>query len=102
MLSWLRRLWPRRGAAREARCPEVRREASALLEGGLPPEREGALRRHLARCAPCRAFLEGLKSTVDLLRGMPPRAAPPSLRDAIRARLRGAQDPRAPDSGRSS
>ena len=66
-----------------SRCRQVRDEASEYLEEGLPAERRDLLRTHMARCAPCLAFGDSLRSTLDLIRGLPPQKAPPSLHRAV-------------------
>ena len=57
----------------------LRERLSALLDGDLPePERLRA-ERHLAACAECRSERDGLRRTVELLRGLPPIEVPPEL-----------------------
>lgn len=80
MVHWLRRAL--RGCATGPDCSEVRGQASALLDGDLPPLRDAALRRHLEGCGPCRAFVQGLRSTVKLLHSLGRVPVPPTLNPA--------------------
>jgi hypothetical protein len=55
----------------------------------LPEAEATAFERHLADCAACRSELEGLASAVAALPGsVPPRAAPPGLRERVMADVR--------------
>ena len=68
---------------REPECPEVRSQASAYMEGTLPQSKVLRLRRHLERCGPCRTFLQTLKATIGMLKGLPRQEVSPSLKESI-------------------
>jgi hypothetical protein len=57
----------------------VRERLSALLDGELPDAERARVERHLSSCAACRAELEELRRTVELLRGLPSVDVPPEL-----------------------
>src|SRR5919199_1642583 len=69
----------------------VRDELSAYLDGELAPAARQAVDEHLAACAECRAELESLRQTRDLLRALPPVAPPRSF--AITAEMAAAARP---------
>jgi hypothetical protein len=57
----------------------LRERLSLLLDGELPDAERARMERHLRECAACRAELEELRRTVELLRGLPPVDVPPEL-----------------------
>ncbi len=57
------------------------------LEGRLPEGARRELERHLAGCSRCEEYLEGYRSTVDLLRSLTDDDLPPELRLRVRAFL---------------
>ncbi|HEY3107333.1 MAG TPA: zf-HC2 domain-containing protein, partial [Chloroflexota bacterium] len=69
----------------------VRDELSAYLDGELEPAGRQAVDDHLAGCAECRAELDGLRQTRDLLRAVRPVAPPRSF--AITAEMAAAARP---------
>ena len=58
---------------------------SAYLDGELTEQERGALERLVARDPQARAQLDELRQTVELVRGLPRRAAPPSLLEDLTA-----------------
>jgi len=50
------------------KCNEVAQNASAYLDGNLPPLSRWRIRLHLAMCENCRRFLEQLRLSGRLLR----------------------------------
>lgn len=58
---------------------------SAHLDGELTEQEREALERLVARDARARSQLEELRQTVELVRGLPRRAAPPSLLEDLTA-----------------
>ncbi|MBI4199594.1 MAG: zf-HC2 domain-containing protein [Chloroflexi bacterium] len=83
----------RLGLRRRVDCAELRRQASALLEGGLSDQERELLKRHLEECGNCSRFVATLQATLALLRDLPRRAMP----EALKLRLRGvSQDYQAP------
>ncbi|MFQ5861314.1 MAG: anti-sigma factor family protein [Dehalococcoidia bacterium] len=87
MLRRLRRFL-RREPKGELECQDVRELASDYLEEELSPTLVQRFASHLERCCPCRAFVQGLRSTVELLRTMPAKEPPPSFRSKLQDRLR--------------
>ncbi len=73
MIRFVKRIFHRG----EVDCVETRKLSSAYLEEELPPQKYSAIQSHLARCAPCRAFIETLASTIGMLSRFP-RVSPPS------------------------
>lgn len=73
------------------RCAEARLSIGAFVLGGLEPQEEGVIRRHLASCPGCRAELREIEEVNVALQAAPPLAAPPDhLRNDILSRVRGA------------
>ena len=73
---------------KEADCPEVRAASSDFLDGDMGRRERGRIAAHLEKCAPCRAFVNTLRATVDLLRSTPAPEPPEGLEQRIRERLR--------------
>ena len=75
---------------READCPEVRAASSDFLEGDMGRRERARIAFHLERCDLCRAFVNTLRATVDLLRSAPALEPPEGFEQRIRDSLRGA------------
>ncbi len=89
MTSFFRRLFNRG----EADCAETRELASDYLEDALASRKQAAVRFHLDKCGPCRAFVEALSTTIGLLGRLPRVSAPTSFRQAVMNRIK-TNDPR--------
>ena len=68
-------------------CDEVRDLSSDYIDEDLDQGRAGKVSSHLERCGPCNAFVNTLRATVRLLRGMPKGKAPDDLRRRVRDNL---------------
>ena len=77
-------------------CERVQDRLSGFLEGSLPEIEQAFVTAHLAECLPCKAVKEGLMETLQLLRSLPPRHAPPELMEGIRRRIAQVETPPAP------
>ena len=89
--SWFRRVVGRvlrlraRGSSAESiHCEDVRANASDYLDGDISPNLANQIRAHLGLCDGCQGWLNGLWSTIRLLRAMPKADPPKSLRSTIR------------------
>jgi anti-sigma factor RsiW len=69
-------------------CDAARELLSALVDEELSVEQTRELRAHLAGCADCRRELEALRSTVALVRSVPPVRAPIGFVDRVLAAAR--------------
>ncbi len=76
-------------AVAEAAHAEVRGYLSDYLEMSLPDDLRDLVDHHLGQCPSCRAFLDGLVRTIELLRQLPQSPAPPAAKERV---LRIAQD----------
>jgi anti-sigma factor RsiW len=65
----------------------IRDLLSEYIDGQLAPPLSDAVRQHVDRCAPCRAYLRTLESTVELARGLPTHGLPDHARRRILDRL---------------
>jgi anti-sigma factor RsiW len=65
----------------DPRCAEVRERLSALLDGEL--QGQGAVRAHVATCAPCAEHLDALRALSRGLRDGLAAEPPPALRARI-------------------
>ena len=79
MVSLIKKLFNRG----EVDCAETRKLASDYLENDLPPQKRSALQAHLAKCGPCRAFVDTLASTIGMLSRFPRVTPPPSFKQSI-------------------
>ena len=73
---------------KEADCPEVRAASSDFLDGDMRDRERVRITAHLEKCAPCRAFVNTLRATVDLLRSTPSLEPPEGFKQRIRDSLR--------------
>jgi anti-sigma-K factor RskA len=72
------------------KCAEVHPNLGAFVLGGLEPEEETEVRRHLALCSGCREKLKEFEEVSQALKAAPPLADPPSyLKDEILSHVRG-------------
>src|SRR5919202_4918918 len=71
------------------KCAEVHPNLGAFVLGGLEPEEETEVRRHLAFCPSCREKLKEFEEVSQALEAAPPLADPPSyLKDEILSYVR--------------
>jgi anti-sigma-K factor RskA len=71
------------------KCAEIHANLTAFVLGGLEPEEEAEIQRHLASCPGCRRELEELRKVNRALEAAPPPADPPAyLKDEILSRVR--------------
>ena len=70
-------------ASEEYDCPQVREMASDYIEADLQTGVMASLRRHLEACENCAAFVNTLRRTIDLVKGMPLARAPESVKKSI-------------------
>jgi anti-sigma-K factor RskA len=76
------------------KCEDVHHNLSAYVLGGLEPEEDTEVRRHLAFCPSCQKELEELEEVSQALKAAPPLAEPPSyLKDKILSHMRAEEQP---------
>ncbi|HEU4400563.1 MAG TPA: zf-HC2 domain-containing protein [Candidatus Polarisedimenticolia bacterium] len=75
-------------------CKEIVDLLSDYLEGDLPPGELEAFEAHMALCDPCVDFLESLKRTRSLVRGLREEDVPSEVHDQLRSFLDRLQGPR--------
>ena len=68
-------------------CKECMDLLADYVDGALPREQAELLEWHLEGCAPCVAFVNTYKGTVDAARRLRETALPPELRDKLIAFL---------------
>ena len=73
---------------KEADCPEVRAGASDFLDGDMGRRESARIAAHLEKCGLCRAFVNTLRATVNLLRSTPTSEPPEGFKQRIRDRLK--------------
>ena len=64
-------------------CREIFARLSEYLDGELDPAFCSRLEEHMGDCPPCEAFLESLRRTVDLTRGLPRQELPEELKQTL-------------------
>ncbi len=72
----------------EVDCDDVQRLSSDYIEEQLPPKKLASVQSHLAGCAPCRAFVDTLTTTIGLLARLPRVSAPPSFKKDLNDKIR--------------
>ncbi|MBI4298821.1 MAG: zf-HC2 domain-containing protein [Chloroflexi bacterium] len=61
-------------------CQDARKLSSDYLEEAVTEGNAAKIRRHIEMCKACAAFFATLKATLHLIRSLPSRQAPESLR----------------------
>jgi hypothetical protein len=69
-------------------CQEMSELMTDDMEGSLGGARKASFDRHLAACAPCKAYRHQLETTVATLRRLPPEEASAEARARAFAALR--------------
>jgi hypothetical protein len=77
-------------------CPDVPRLLARAAQGALAPAERHHLRRHLARCVPCRSAQNAQREAERAYARPPSPTLPPITRQAVIAALRHAIPPAAP------
>lgn len=67
----------------EIRCREIVDLLADYLDGSLASETARSLEAHLEGCAPCIAFVNTYRGTVDAVRRLHDTEIPPELRDRL-------------------
>ena len=62
--------------------------ASDYLDDEVGGSVRGRIAAHLSQCGLCKAFMDTLRATIDLLGSLEQQQAPPSLRGYVRDRIR--------------
>lgn len=71
-----------------SQCANIRELLCEWLDGELSAEQREAVERHLQGCEVCREELESLRNAASAVQGLPRRAAPPTVLQAVRSGLR--------------
>lgn len=67
-------------------CPTIR-DIYEYIEGGLSPERDREMERHLSFCPGCRRAVEERKLLAGAVSGLPPFAVPDDFTDRVMTRV---------------
>ena len=68
-------------------CEQIRERLDELLDGELSDRDKQAVEQHVATCDACRAELDALRQTTDLVRSLPRAEAPAGLAQSVRASI---------------
>jgi anti-sigma factor RsiW len=71
-------------------CKQVFARLSEYLDGELPADLCEQMNAHINGCAPCVEFVESLKKSIELTRGLELSAEPAPLTAEARERVRAA------------
>jgi anti-sigma factor RsiW len=82
------------GVPSEIECRQIAELLGDYLDGSLPRETRELIDFHIDGCAPCVAFLNTYKGTVDAARKLPEVSIPPELKKRLLTVLKSTQ-PRA-------
>jgi anti-sigma factor RsiW len=69
-------------------CAEIVQLITEYLEGRLAPAERRRFEGHIAICPPCRAFLEQMRTTVELVRDLREEDVPPEMEEHLLAAFR--------------
>jgi Putative zinc-finger len=67
----------------EIECRQIAELLGDYLDGSLPPETRELIDFHIDGCAPCVAFLNTYRGTVDVARKLPDITIPPELKKRL-------------------
>jgi hypothetical protein len=76
------------GGASDFECRQIAELLGDYLDGSLPRETRELIDFHIDGCAPCVAFLNTYRGTVDAARKLPEVAIPPELKNRLLTVLR--------------
>jgi hypothetical protein len=82
------------GVPSEIECRQIAELLGDYLDGSLPRETRELIDFHIDGCAPCVAFLNTYRGTVDAARKLPEISIPPELKKRLLTVLKSTQ-PRA-------
>ena len=82
------------GTPSELECRQIAELLGDYLDGSLPRETRELIDFHIDGCAPCVAFLNTYRGTVDAARKLPEVSMPPELKKRLLKVLKSTQ-PRA-------
>ena len=82
---FLKRYWAivRGKSPLDSECQQLRKLASDYSDSDLSPELRVQLEKHLEMCQPCNGFLDSLRRTLKLLRGLPSEPVAPEMLQRI-------------------
>jgi predicted anti-sigma-YlaC factor YlaD len=84
-------------AENEMTCRELVELITAYLERSLAPEQRERFDAHLAACEGCRAYLDQMRRTTQLLGTFPEESLAPPAKRALLAAFRAWKSGRLPD-----
>lgn len=73
-------------------CGQIVEYCLDYIEGDLPDEEQTSFRRHLGQCPDCVTFFETYRRTPEISRDVLGMSIPPSVKESVRAFLRGRRD----------
>jgi anti-sigma factor RsiW len=76
------------GGPSELECRQIAELLGDYLDGSLPPETRELIDFHIDGCAPCVAFLNTYRGTVDAARRLPEIPIPSELKSRLLAVLK--------------
>jgi anti-sigma factor RsiW len=69
-------------------CADVVKLVTDYLEGRLTPAERRRFEGHVAICPPCQAFLDQMRTTVQLVGGLREEDVPPEMEEHLLAAFR--------------
>ena len=71
----------------EADCDAVRATSSDYIDTDIGERQRARISSHLERCAPCRAFINTMRATVNLLRSAIESEPPDGFEQRVKERI---------------
>ena len=68
-------------------CGEIFANLSEYLDGELPSDLCAEMTEHIQDCEPCVAFVESLKKSIGMVKGVPETVLPGPVRQELRAQM---------------
>jgi anti-sigma factor RsiW len=69
-------------------CQELVELVTEYVEGALPPVERARFEEHIMTCPPCRAHLDQMRRTIDVLGALPASSLSPEAEQALLAAFR--------------
>ena len=75
-------------------CRQIAELLSDYISGSLPPETRELIEWHIESCAPCVAFVNTYRGTIDVAKSLRETPIPPELKQRLLSVLRNRQTAR--------
>ena len=72
---------------KQVECKKIKELLQLYIDNDLTPYEKGAVEGHLKECLTCRTELNGLSSTVKLIKSLPEISPPPDFMEKVMLKI---------------